>query len=68
MVEIAATDASGGLFVFGLPATAQAYVQVWGYPTAADLAAAQLVLLGVQRIEATADSFVMTSLEPRRAP
>ncbi|MCA9674703.1 MAG: hypothetical protein H6709_16295 [Kofleriaceae bacterium] len=66
--QLAATDASGGFFVFGLPATAQAYVQVWGYPTAADLAAAQLVLLGVQRIEATADSFVMTSLEPRRAP
>ena len=47
-----------------LPATAKAYVQAWGFPTAADLASGQLKLVSELAVPVLADTVVTGSFEP----
>jgi hypothetical protein len=61
--------AADGLFmVIELPVTATAYVQIWGYPTDADLAADQLKLIAELEAPVIADTVITGSYEPLRAP
>jgi hypothetical protein len=62
-------DASSpdGLFmVIQLPATATAYVQMWGYPTDADVTADNLKLISELQVPVLADTVITGSYEPLR--
>jgi len=59
--------AADGLFmVIELAATPTAYVQVWGYPTDADLAADQLKLIAELAAPVIADTVITGTYEPLR--
>jgi len=62
-------SASGdGLFmVIQLPAAPTAYVQMWGFPTAADLASGQLKLVSELQVPVVADTVVTGSFELLRS-
>jgi hypothetical protein len=47
-----------------LPATAMAYVQAWGFPTAADLASGEMKLVSELAVPVLADTVVTGSFEP----
>jgi hypothetical protein len=56
-----------GLFmVIQLPAVPSGYVQLWGYPTDADLAADNLKLVGELQTPVIADTVITGSFEPKR--
>jgi len=56
-----------GLFMaIQLPVTATAYVQAWGYPTDADLAADHLTLIAELAVPVVADTVITGSFEPLR--
>jgi hypothetical protein len=58
-----------GLFaVLELPVTATAYVQMWGYVTAADLSANNLSLLSELEVPVIADNIITGSYEFQRTP
>jgi hypothetical protein len=58
---------SNGLFmVIELPVTPVAYVQVWGFPTDADLASGQLKLIAELQAPVIADTVITGSYEPLR--
>ncbi len=58
---------SNGLFmVIELPVTATAYVQVWGFPSDAELAAGQLKLIAELQAPVIADTVITGSYEPLR--
>ncbi|MDB4953599.1 MAG: hypothetical protein JWO36_1168 [Myxococcales bacterium] len=61
-------SASGdGLFMaIQLPATATAYVQMWGYKTDSDMAADQLSLIAELQVPVLADTVITGSYEPLR--
>jgi len=62
-------DASSqdGLFmVIQLPAVPTAFVQIWGYPTDADLASDQLKLVGELQVPVLADTVITGSYSPLR--
>jgi hypothetical protein len=62
-------SSSDGLFmVIEIEAAATAYVQVWGYPTDADLAANQLKLVAELQAPVIADTVITGSYEPLRTP
>ena len=57
--------AANALFMgIQLPATAKAYVQAWGFPTAADLASGQMKLVSELAVPVLADTVVTGSFEP----
>jgi hypothetical protein len=57
--------AANGLFmVIQLPPSTTAYVQAWGYPTAADMAAGTLKLVSELAVPVVADTVVTGSFEP----
>ena len=61
------SSSSDGLFmVIQLPATATAYVQMWGYASAADLAAGNLKLLSELQVPVLGDTVITGSFEPLR--
>jgi hypothetical protein len=62
--------ASGdGLFMaIEVPATPTAYVQMWGYPTQADLTAGTLKLIAELQVPVIADTVITGSYEPNRTP
>ncbi|MGN6109160.1 MAG: hypothetical protein ACTHU0_28905 [Kofleriaceae bacterium] len=63
-----ASASEDGLFmVIELPPTASAYVQVWGFPTDADLAAGDLKLIAELPTAVIADTVITGSYEPLRA-
>ena len=58
-----------GLFmVIELAATPTAYVQVWGYPTDADLASDSLKLIAELETQVIGDTVITGSYEPLRTP
>jgi hypothetical protein len=58
-------SAQNALFMgIQLPATAMAYVQAWGYPTAADLASGEMKLVSELAVPVLADTVVTASFEP----
>ena len=58
-----------GLFmIIELPVAASAFVQVWGYPTDADLAADRLTLIAELPTAVIADTVITGSYEPLRTP
>jgi hypothetical protein len=62
-----AASSSDGLFmVIEIAATPTAYVQIWGYPTDADLAADQLKLIAELQAPVIADTVITGSYEPLR--
>lgn len=64
-----ASGSPDGLFmIIELPATPTAFVQVWGYPTDADLAADQLKLIAELSTAVIADTVITGSYEPLRTP
>ncbi len=57
--------AQNGLFmVIQLPVTTTAYVQAWGFPTAADLASGEMKLVSELAVPVLADTVVTGSFEP----
>jgi len=57
--------AANGLFmVIQLPAAPTAYVQAWGFPTAADLASGEMKLISELAVPVVADTVVTGSFEP----
>jgi len=57
--------AANALFMgIQLPATDKAYVQAWGFPTAADLASGQMKLVSELAVPVLADTVVTGSFEP----
>ena len=61
------SSSKDGLFmVIELAPTAEAFVQVWGYPTDADLAADHLVLIAELAAPVVADTVITGSYEPLR--
>lgn len=57
--------AANGLFmVIQLPAAPMAYVQAWGFPTAADLSSGQMKLISELAVPVVADTVVTGSFEP----
>ncbi len=58
---------SNGLFmVIELPVTPTAYVQIWGFPTDADLASGELKLIAELQAPVIADTVITGSYEPLR--
>ena len=64
----AAASANGLFMVIELPVAASAFVQVWGYPTDADLAADDLKLIAELPTAVIADTVITGSYEPLRTP
>ncbi len=65
----AATMNKDGLFiVLDVVPVAPAYVQVWGFRTAAELASGTLTLLAEAPVLAEANAASIIDLAPRRAP
>lgn len=63
-----ASSSADGLFMsIQIPVTTTAYVQAWGYPTPADLAADNLTLISELAVPVLADTVVTGSFEPLRA-
>jgi len=62
----AAASADGLFMVIELPVTEIAYVQIWGYPTDADLAADQLKLVAELAAPVIADTVITGAYEPLR--
>ncbi|MBK9030304.1 MAG: hypothetical protein IPL61_03015 [Myxococcales bacterium] len=58
----------GVFMVLGVPPLAAAYVQVWGFRTAAELASGTLTLLADAPMIAEAGTYTSVDLTPRRAP
>ncbi|MEO8841373.1 MAG: hypothetical protein ABI591_32045 [Kofleriaceae bacterium] len=57
--------AANALFMgIQLPATSMAYVQAWGFPTAADLASGEMKLVSELAVPVLADTVVTASFEP----
>ncbi|HEU0034926.1 MAG TPA: hypothetical protein VFQ53_30080 [Kofleriaceae bacterium] len=64
-----AMGSEDGLFmVIELSAAPTAYVQVWGYPTDADLASDNLTLIAELQTQVIADTVITGSYEPLRTP
>lgn len=61
-------SADGLFMVIEMAPTASAYVQVWGYPTDADLAADQLKLVAELQTPVIADTVITGTYEPLRTP
>lgn len=61
----AATSKDGLFMVIGLPGTTLAYVQIWGYRTAGDLASHTLSLIAQLAVPLPASSAVLTAHDPR---
>jgi hypothetical protein len=59
-------SADGLFMVIEMPPAATAYVQVWGYPTDADLAGDQLKLIAELQTPVIADTVITGSYEPLR--
>jgi len=64
--QLAAANQNGLFMVIELPPTPTAYVQIWGYPTDADMAADQLKLIAQLEAPVIADNVVTGSYEPLR--
>lgn len=62
------SDPDGRFVIFHAPATAVAYVQMWGYPTSLDLANLNLRLLAELPITITAEGVFITEHDPRAVP
>lgn len=61
----AESAAANGLFmVIQLPATPTAYVQAWGFPTAADMTAGTMKLISELQVPVVGDTVVTGSFEP----
>ena len=61
----AESAAANGLFmVIQLPPAATAYVQAWGYPTAADMTSGTMKLVSELAVPVVADTVVTGSFEP----
>jgi hypothetical protein len=60
------TDTNGLFAVFELPATEMAYIQVWGFVDAADLADGQMTLLAELPAPVVGDTVVTGSINPLR--
>jgi hypothetical protein len=60
------TDANGLFAVFELPVTATAYVQIWGFVDAADLADGEMTLLAEIASPVVGDTVITGSIEPLR--
>jgi hypothetical protein len=61
-----AASANGLFMVIQLPVAPAAYVQVWGYPTEADVAADQLKLIAELAAPVIADTVITGTYEPLR--
>lgn len=61
-----AAKADGLFVVLELPLTTTAYVQMWGFPTQADLDAGTLKLVSELAVPVVADTVITGSFEPRR--
>ena len=61
-----AGSADGIFMIIQLPAAASAYVQMWGFPTDADLASGQLKLIAELKAPVLADTVITGSYEPLR--
>jgi hypothetical protein len=59
-------SADGLFMVIEIAVTPAAYVQVWGYPTDADLAADQLKLIAELQVPVIADTVITGSYQPLR--
>jgi hypothetical protein len=67
--SVRASGSGNGLFmVIEMAPTATAYVQVWGYPTQADLDGDQLKLIAELQAPVIADTVITGTYEPLRAP
>jgi hypothetical protein len=67
--ELRPASSENGLFmVIEMAPTATAYVQVWGYPTEAELAADKLTLIAEFAAPVIAETVITGSYEPLRAP
>lgn len=64
----AAGSANGLFMIIELAATANAFVQVWGYPTDADVASDNLKLIAELPTAVVADTVITGSYEPLRTP
>lgn len=64
--QLAASNQNGLFMVIELPPTPTAFVQIWGYPTDADLAADNLKLIAQLEAPVIADNVVTGSYEPLR--
>lgn len=60
------TDENGLFAVFQLPVTQMAYIQVWGFVDAADLADGEMTLLAEIPSPVVADTVITGSIEPLR--
>jgi hypothetical protein len=61
------SSTSDGLFVaLQLPVTSTGYVQMWGFPTQADLASGQMKLIAELAVPVLADTVITGSFEPLR--
>lgn len=61
-----ASSEDGLFMVIELPSTAEAFVQVWGYPTDGDLGADKLTLIAELAAPVVADTVITGSYEPLR--
>ena len=64
--QLGAASADGLFMVIELQPQAEAFIQVWGFPTAADLSAKKLKLIAELPAPVIADTVVTGSLEPLR--
>lgn len=62
----AASSPDGLFMIIEMAATAQAYVQVWGYPTDADVSADSLTLISELPTAVVSDTVITGSYEPIR--
>jgi hypothetical protein len=63
--QAAMTTKDGNFMVIELPATATAYVQMWGYRTAGELAAGTLTLISQLAVPVPGAAAMMTRHDPR---
>lgn len=63
-----AASADGLFLIIQIPVAATAFVQVWGYPTDADLAGDQLKLIAELEAPVIADTVITGTYEPLRTP
>lgn len=63
-----AASANGLFMIIEIPVAPTAYVQVWGYPTEADLAGDQLKLIAELQAPVIGDTVITGSYEPLRTP
>ena len=61
------TDTVGEFAVFNLPVTATAYIQVWGFVDAADLADGEMTLLAELPSPVVGDTVITGSVDPLRS-